>query len=92
MKPLGDRVVIKRNPIEDEKMPSGLFIPQQSQEKPLVGKVVSFGPGRYENGVRVPIGVAEGDEILFGKYSGIEVKIDGEDYLILREEEILVVL
>lgn len=88
IKPLGDRVVVKPEPAE-EKTSSGLFIPDTAKEKPQRGTVVSVGPGRVENGTKVDMSVKEGDAVLYGKYAGTEITLDGEDYLIMRENDIL---
>ena len=91
-RPLGDRVVIRR--VEEEaKTKGGIIIPDNAKEKPQEGEVISVGPGaRDEDGKRIPIDVAAGDRILFGKWSGSEVKIDGEELLIMKEADILGVL
>ena len=88
-RPLGDRVVIKR--VEEEaKTKGGIIIPDTAKEKPQEGEVLAVGPGaRDEDGKRVPMDVKAGDRILFGKWSGSEVKIDGEDLLIMKESDIL---
>ena len=90
--PAYDRVVIKR--IEEaETKQGGLYIPDSAKEKPQEGEVVAVGQGkRLENGKLAPLDVKAGDRILFGKYSGSEIKLDGNDYLILREDEILGIL
>ena len=87
--PLGDRVVVK--PIEKEEVTSsGLVLPDTAKEKPQQGEVVAAGPGRVgDNGDRVALEVKVGDKILFGKYSGTEVKVDDDEYLMMREEDIL---
>ena len=91
-RPLGDRVLVKR--VEEEtKTKGGIIIPDTAKEKPQEGEVLSVGPGgRDEDGKRIPIDVAPGDRILFGKWSGSEVKIDGEDLLIMKESDILGIL
>ena len=91
-RPLGDRVVIRR--VEEEaKTKGGVIIPDNAKEKPQEGEVVAVGPGaRDEDGKRIAIDVAAGDRILFGKWSGSEVKIDGEELLIMKESDILGVL
>ncbi len=88
-RPLHDRIVVKR--IEgEEKTKGGIIIPDTAKEKPQEGKVVAVGPGgRDESGKLVPLDVKAGDRVLFGKYSGTEIKIDGEEFLIMREEEVL---
>lgn len=88
IKPLNDRVVVKPKPAE-EKTSSGLIIPDTAKEKPQQGTVVSVGPGRYENGTKIEMDVKEGDAVLYGKYSGTEITLDGEEYLIMRESDIL---
>lgn len=88
LQPLGDRVVVQS--IEAEQVTaSGIVLPDTAAEKPQRGRVVAVGAGRYEDGKRVPIQVAEGDEVIYSKYGGTEIKMDGEDYLILRESDIL---
>lgn len=89
LRPLGDRVLVKRVE-EGETMRGGLYIPDTAKEKPSQGEVVAVGNGKLlDNGERLPIAVKTGEKILFGKYSGSDVKIDGNEYLIVREEEIL---
>ncbi len=91
LRPLGDRVIVKPSEGE-EKTPSGLVIPDTAKEKPQEGKVVAVGPGRYEDGKQVPMDVKEGDTIIYSKYGGTEVKIEGADHLILSERDILAVV
>jgi chaperonin GroES len=86
--PLHDRVLIKRIE-EKETIKGGIIIPDTAKEKPQEGEVIAAGAGKIEKGVRVPLDVKVGDRVLFGKYSGTEIKVDDEDYLILREDEIL---
>lgn len=88
IKPLGDRVVVRPQPAE-EKTASGLFIPDTAKEKPQRGEVVSVGPGKVENGIKVDMSVSKGDTVLYGKYSGTEINISDEDLLIMRESDIL---
>jgi chaperonin GroES len=88
IKPLGDRVVVKPEPAE-EKTASGLFIPDTAKEKPQRGTVLAVGPGKVENGNKIDMTVSEGDTVLYGKYSGTEITMDGEDVLIMRESDIL---
>ena len=89
--PLADRVVVKA--LEDtEQMRGGLFIPDTAKEKPQQGEIIAVGPGRYEKNVRVPMEVKVGDKVLYGKYSGTEVTIDTEQFLILRESDVLAVV
>src|SRR5690606_7255196 len=88
IKPLGDRVVVR--PVEaDDKTQSGLYIPDTAKEKPQRGTIVSVGPGRVEDGKKIDMSVGEGDTVLYGKYAGTEITIDGEDLLIMRESDIL---
>jgi chaperonin GroES len=89
VRPLGDRVLVK--PLEvEEKKKGGIIIPDTAKEKPQEGKVIAVGKGKItEQGKTLPLNVKVGDRILFGKYSGNEIKIDNEDYLIVREEDIL---
>jgi chaperonin GroES len=86
--PLGDRVVVRQIDAE-EVTASGIVLPDTAQEKPLRGEVLAVGSGRYDDGERVPLGVAVGDEVIYTKYGGTEVTIDGDDLLILRESDIL---
>jgi chaperonin GroES len=92
IRPLGDRILVRRIQ-EEEKTKGGIIIPDTAKEKPQEGKVVAVGKGKMtEQGKLVPPDVKAGDRILFGKYSGSEVKIEGEEHLILREDDILGVL
>ena len=86
--PLHDRVIIRRIE-EKESVKGGIIIPDTAKEKPQEGEVIAVGAGKLEKGQRIPLDVEVGDRILFGKYSGTDIKIEGEEYLILREEEIL---
>src|SRR6202521_6010784 len=89
IKPLHDRVIVKRIE-EGEQVRGGIIIPDTAKEKPQEGEVVAAGEGKYrEDGTRQPLDVHAGDRILFGKYSGSEIKLDGEELLIMREDEIL---
>jgi chaperonin GroES len=88
IKPLGDRVVVKPEPAE-EKTASGLFIPDTAKEKPQRGTVLAVGPGKVENGNKIEMTVSAGDTVLYGKYSGTEITMDGDDVLIMRESDIL---
>jgi chaperonin GroES len=92
VKPLQDRVLVKR--VEEEtKTKGGIIIPDSAKEKPQQGKVIAAGNGKSkDDGKRVPLDVKAGDLILFGKYSGQEIKLDGEEYLIMREDEVLAVI
>lgn len=92
VRPLNDRVLVKRMS-EEEKTAGGLFIPDSAKEKPARGVVIAAGPGKVDdNGKRTALEVKAGDKVLFGKYSGTEIKLDGEDHMILREDEILAIL
>ena len=89
--PLADRVVVK--PLEEtEQMRGGLYIPDTAKEKPQQGEIVAVGPGRFDEGKRVPMDVKVGDKVLYGKYSGTEITLDNEQYLILRESDVLAVV
>lgn len=92
LKPLQDRVLVQR--VEEEtKTKGGIIIPDTAKEKPAEGKVIAVGNGKLDdNGKRIPLQVKPGDRILFGKYSGTEVKIEGQEYLIMREDDILGVI
>jgi chaperonin GroES len=89
--PLADRVVVKALE-ETEQMRGGLYIPDTAKEKPQQGEVVAVGPGRFEKDARVPMEVKVGNKVLYGKYSGTEVTVDGEQYLILRESDVLAIV
>jgi chaperonin GroES len=89
--PLADRVVVKALE-ETEQMRGGLFIPDTAKEKPQQGEVIAVGPGRFEEGKRIPMDLKVGDRILYGKYSGTEVTIDDDQLLILRESDVLAVV
>ena len=89
IRPLHDRVIIKRLD-EEEQIRGGIIIPDTAREKPQQGEVIAAGEGKFrEDGTRQPLDVKAGDRVLFGKYSGSEVKIDDEEYIIMREDEIL---
>ncbi|HZI99606.1 MAG TPA: co-chaperone GroES [Gemmatimonadaceae bacterium] len=89
--PLADRVVVRALE-ETEQMRGGLFIPDTAKEKPMQGEVIAVGPGRYEKDKRVPMELKVGDKVLYGKYSGTEVTLDGDQFLILREADVLAVV
>ncbi|WP_022851718.1 co-chaperone GroES [Limisalsivibrio acetivorans] len=92
IKPLQDRVLVKRFESE-EKTAAGIIIPDSAKEKPMEGEVIATGPGKYlENGNRVELTVKEGDKVLFSKYAGTEVKFGDDEYLIMREDDILGIL
>jgi chaperonin GroES len=88
VRPLHDRVIVQRI-AEEEKTKGGIIIPDTAKEKPQEGRVVAVGRGKQEDGKVIPLDVKAGDKILFGKYSGTEIKLNGEEHLILREEDIL---
>ena len=91
-RPLHDRVLVRRVEAE-EKSSGGIIIPDTAKEKPQEGEVIAVGNGKVlENGSKVPLDVKAGDRILFGKYSGTDIKIDGQEFLILREDEVLAVI
>ena len=93
IRPLYDRIVVTRIEDDTEKTAGGLFIPDSAKEKPQQGEVVAVGQGkRNEDGKLIPLDVKAGDRILFGKYSGSDIKIDNNEYLIMREDEVLGVL
>ena len=89
IRPLQDRVIVRRIEAKEERSVGGIIIPDTAKEKPQEGKVVAVGPGRRDDGKVVALDVKAGDRVLFGKYAGSEIKIDGEEHLILREEDIL---
>ncbi|MGA8597034.1 MAG: co-chaperone GroES [Bryobacteraceae bacterium] len=92
IRPLHDRIVVKRID-QEEQMQGGLYIPDSAKEKPQEGQVVAVGNGKKtEEGKVIPLDVKAGDRILFGKYSGSDIKLDGEEYLIMREDEVLAVI
>ena len=91
LKPLGDRVVVKPNEGE-EKTPSGIVLPDTAKEKPQEGEIVAVGSGRIEDGKKVPLEVKVGDKVIYSKYGGTEVKVKGEEYLILSERDVLAVI
>ena len=92
LKPIGDRVIVQRIG-SAEKTKSGLYLPDSAQEKPQEGKVIAVGSGRLlKNGKVVPLAVKSGDRILFGKYSGSEIKVDDKEYVFLNEDDILAII
>lgn len=92
VRPLNDRILVKRL-AEEEKTAGGLYIPDSAKEKPAEGRVISVGNGKLDDsGKRVPVELKPGETILFGKYSGTEIKIEGEEHIILREDEVLAVV
>ena len=92
IRPLADRILVKRLEEDDEQKVGGIIIPDTAKEKPQEAEVVAVGPGRLENGDRVALELKKGDKVLIGKYSGTEVKLEGEEYLIMREEDVLAVV
>lgn len=92
VKPLSDRIIIKPAPAE-EKTKGGIILPDTAKEKPVIGEVVAVGPGRKsDDGKLVPMEIKVGDKVLYGKYSGTEVTIDGQEYLIMRENDIFAIV
>ncbi len=92
LRPLDDRIVIKPSQAQD-KTAGGIFLPDTAKEKPMIGKVVWVGPGKVQdNGKRIPVSVQKDDEVVYGKYMGNEVEIDGQKYVIVRESDLLGVL
>jgi chaperonin GroES len=92
MKPLHDRIIVRRIEEGEQKI-GGIIIPDSAKEKPQQGKVIAVGAGKVkDDGKRIPLDVKEGDTILFGKYSGQEIKINGEEHLIMREDEVLAIV
>jgi chaperonin GroES len=92
VRPLHDRVIVKRIE-EEEKTKGGIIIPDTAKEKPIEGKIVAVGNGKVlENGSKVPLEVKKGDKVLFGKYAGTDIKIDGEEHLIMKEDDIIAIM
>ena len=91
LKPLDDRIVVKVTE-EEEKTSFGIVIPDTAKEKPTEGEVIAVGPGKFEDGARVPMDVKPGDKVIFSKYGGTEVKVEGEEYLILSARDVLAVI
>jgi chaperonin GroES len=92
IKPLADRILVKRLDEEEDQKVGGIIIPDTAKEKPQEAEVVAVGPGKIDDGKRVALEVKKGDKILIGKYSGTEVKIEGEEFLIMREEDVLAIV
>ncbi len=93
VRPLHDRIIVQRLEEESEQKVGGIIIPDTAKEKPQQGKVIAVGKGKVkDDGKNIPLDVKQGDKILFGKYSGQEIKLDGEEYLIMREDEVLAIL
>ena len=91
IEPLEDRVVVKPGD-EEETTVSGIVIPDTAKEKPQEGEVVAVGPGRFEDGKRIPMDVKQGDRVLYSKYGGTEVKVEGEEYLVLSARDLLAIV
>ncbi len=92
VRPLHDRVIVKRVE-EEEKTKGGIIIPDTAKEKPVEGKVIAVGDGKVgDDGKKIPLEVKAGDKILFGKYAGTEIQIDGEEHLIMREDDIIAIV
>ena len=92
VKPLHDRIIVKRLE-EEEKTKGGIIIPDTAKEKPIEGKVIAVGDGKIkEDGKKIPLDVKKGDRVLFAKYAGTEIKIDGEAHLMMREDDILAII
>jgi chaperonin GroES len=92
LKPLGDRIVVKPKEEDESRTQSGLVIPDTAKEKPQLGEVIAVGPGEYQDGERVPMDVSVGDLVFYSKYGGTEVKVEGEDFLILSARDVLAIL
>lgn len=93
IQPLGDKLVVKVIEAVEEKTKSGLYVPDTAKEKPQEAEVLAVGPGAMnDKGERLPMSVAKGDKIIFSKYAGTEIKLDGEDYLIMAERDVLAIL
>ncbi len=88
IKPLADRVIVKPD-VAEEKTSSGIIIPDTAKEKPQRGTIIAVGEGRYENGTKIEMSVKSGDKVLYGKYAGTEITLEGEDLMIMRESDIL---
>ena len=92
VRPLHDRIIVKRLE-EEEKTKGGIIIPDTAKEKPIEGKVIAVGDGKIkEDGTKISMEIKKGDRVLFAKYGGTEIKIDGEDYLMMREDDVLAII
>lgn len=91
LKPLGDRLIVRAID-EEETTASGIVLPDTAKEKPQKGEVLAVGDGRLEDGKRVPLDVSAGDQVLYSKYGGTEIKVEGEDLLVLRESDVLAIV
>jgi len=92
LEPLEDRIVVKALDETTQTTPSGIIIPDTAKEKPQEGEVIAVGPGRFEDGTRVPMDVKVGDRVIYSKYGGTEVKVEGEEYLILTARDVLAII
>lgn len=92
IQPLADRVVVRPLEEDTQQTRGGLYIPDTAKEKPLQGEIIAIGPGRLEKGQRVPMELKQGQRVLYGKYSGAEVTLDGEEVLIIKESDVLAVM
>jgi len=92
VRPLHDRIIVKRLE-EEEKTKGGIIIPDSAKEKPIEGRVIAVGDGKIkEDGTKIPMGVKKGDRVLFVKYAGTEIKIDGEEHLMMKEDDVLAII
>jgi chaperonin GroES len=92
IQPLADRVVVRALEEDSEQTRGGLYIPDTAKEKPQQGRIIAVGPGRFEKGERVPMELKQGQRVLYGKYSGAELTLDGEEVLIIKESDVLAVI
>jgi chaperonin GroES len=92
LEPLEDRVIVKALEEETQRTPTGIIIPDTAKEKPQEGEVVAVGPGRFEDGKRIPMDVKVGDRVIYSKYGGTEVKVEGDEYLVLSARDLLAVI
>ena len=92
LEPLEDRVVVRPLEEETQKTPTGIIIPDTAKEKPQEGEVVAIGPGRFEDGKRIPLDVKVGDVVIYSKYGGTEIKVEGDEYLVLSARDLLAVV
>ncbi len=92
LQPLGDRIVVKPKDEDESTTSSGLVIPDTAKEKPQLGEVLAVGPGEFQDGDRIPLDVKVGDLVFYSKYGGTEVKVEGEDYLVLSARDVLAIL
>src|SRR5687767_10700934 len=92
LEPLEDRVIVKALEEETQRTPTGIIIPDTGKEKPQEGEVVAVGPGRFEDGKRIPMDVKVGDRVIYSKYGGTEVKVEGDEYLVLSARDLLAVI